>query len=86
PAQEFLPTSGREDILTGFMSISQWIFRGRTFKEEEIDLIKGIIKDCHSKGRRGIARIICERIRKLGQNKLFGKTYLLLFYRSLLNL
>lgn len=38
------------------------IFRGRQFSEEEIGIIKEIIKKHWSEGRRNIAREVCKRI------------------------
>jgi hypothetical protein len=45
-----------------FVKTSQWIFRGRAFKEEEIEIIKEVIKHYSSRGRKAVARIICERL------------------------
>lgn len=39
-----------------------YIFRGRCFTQEEIQLVQDIVQDYWSKGRTGIARIICERL------------------------
>lgn len=44
------------------VSTNQYIFRGRYFKEEEIKLIREIIEKYWFRGRKGIAKIICERI------------------------
>ena len=44
------------------MNTNQYIFRGRHFKEEEIRLIQEIIDKYFLRGRRGIAKIICEEI------------------------
>jgi len=44
------------------VDINQYIFRGRSFKEEEIRLIQEIIEKNYSRGRKAIARIICESL------------------------
>lgn len=44
------------------MSTNQYVFRGRYFNEEEIRLIQRIVEKHYSKGRKAIARIICESI------------------------
>jgi len=44
------------------VDINQYIFRGRSFKEEEIRVIQEIIEKNYSRGRKAIARIICESL------------------------
>ena len=44
------------------MNTNQYVFRGRYFNEEEIRLIQSIVEKHYSKGRKAIARIICESI------------------------
>lgn len=44
------------------MNTNQYIFRGRYFNEDEIRLIQETIEKNYSKGRKAIARIICERL------------------------
>lgn len=50
------------------MGNPKYIFRGRYFKEEEIRLIKELIKGHWSKGRKNISKIICERLDWRQQN------------------
>ena len=44
------------------MNVNTYVFRGRLFKEEEIRFIQKIIEKNYSKGRKAIARIICEAL------------------------
>jgi len=44
------------------VNTNQYIFRGRYFKEEEINLIREIVEKYCFRGRKGVAKIICERI------------------------
>lgn len=39
-----------------------YIFRGRSFGVEEIEIVKGIVKEYWSEGRKEIARRVCERL------------------------